>query len=628
MANQKNLDIQTKIAKAAEQAAKHAREAAAAEQDKVKYQKEALRQSLSSRGISRDQYLDSQKIARAEAEITKQRKEQAKTGKTTASLTQKINKLLDSGAGLILKQANLTSTLENSVEGAKDSTGDLQKGYNLISEAQLTAVDALKSGTFDATEFMNNLEEQFEGMSEEANMAFTAMGDDLDDFAKDTKKAGKGLEDALNIEAKDLDGLEDARNSMKKFSAIVSSKKLMGAAAIGLAVKLITDFASKALDVRQSLGTTAVESVRLAGNMKAAGLAAKVVGGSSQEAEAAVTGLVQEFGSLSVVSAGVSTKLGLMTGQFGISGANAAKLLKSMESINGASIETNLNLISSVGELARAEGVAPAQVLNDIAESTEEFALFAKGGGQNIAKAAIEARKLGLNLSTVAGIAENLLDFESSIEKEMEASMLLGRQLNLDKARELALTGNLAGLAEEIKNQVGSQAEFEAMNVVERKALAAAIGVNVADLGKIVAGEKTSAELAEEKNRKQQEFIGLEKLAANAAIVQAVASIFGGFGKWGPLGMGLGTAAILGLYSAIKSAPKLHTGGVVKETGFAEVKKGEVFSGAKNEMGFGSDPETNDHLKQLRAENKKSRDQNAFLMEKLIGRIDGLALSS
>ena len=69
----------------------------------------------------------------------------------------------------------------------------------------------------------------------------------------------------------------------------------------------------------------------------------------------------------------MSAKLGLMTGQFGISGANAAKLLKTMESINGASIESNLNLISSVGELARAEGVAPAQVLNDIADKMVEM---------------------------------------------------------------------------------------------------------------------------------------------------------------------------------------------------------------------------------------------------------------
>ena len=87
---------------------------------------------------------------------------------------------------------------------------------------------------------------------------------------------------------------------------------------------------------------------------------------------------------------------------------------------------------------ARTAGVMPKLVLDDIANSTETFAKFAKDGGKNIS-CCCRTKKLGLNLDTVAGIAESLLDFESSIEKQMEASVLLGRQLNLDKARELAL---------------------------------------------------------------------------------------------------------------------------------------------------------------------------------------------
>ena len=60
-------------------------------------------------------------------------------------------------------------------------------------------------------------------------------------------------------------------------------------------------FASKTLEVKQSLGTSAVESARLAGNMSAAGVTAKLLGGNAQEAEAAVTSMVDEFGSLSLV---------------------------------------------------------------------------------------------------------------------------------------------------------------------------------------------------------------------------------------------------------------------------------------------------------------------------------------
>jgi len=279
-----------------------------------------------------------------------------------------------------------------------------------------------------------------------------------------------------------------------------------------------------------------------------------------------------------------------------------------------------LNLISSTGELARAEGVAPAQVLNDIAENTELFAQFAKDGGQNIAQAAIEARKLGLNLGTVASIAESLLDFESSIEKEMEASMLLGRQMSLDKARELALTGDLAGLAEEVKNQVGSQAEFEAMNVVQRKALADAIGVSVSDLGKMVSGEKTSAQLAEDKVNQERKMLQVSKAVASVQIATAIAQLFAGNAKMGPLGIGLALGGVAALYAAISSAPKLEKGGVVKETGMAVVHKGEVFSGTRNEMGMGNG-QTNKLLRELIT-------QNEFLMNRLTNRVGDMALSN
>jgi len=578
-----------------------------------------------------------EKQARSKEAQLKIDKAQAAIGKKTKSLTTQMNKLLKTGAGEILKQTNFTKDLDKTMQLAKGSTGEIQQGYNLIAEAQLQAAEDLKNGTFDAIAFTADLEEQFAGLGEEAQAVMGNMTDDLVLFAEEAKKTGEKLGDALAIDAKSLDGLDEMRAKAKQFSGIMSSKKLMGAAALGAVVKLITDFAGKVLEVRQSLGTSAVESARLAGNMKAAGVSAKLVGGSSSEAEAAVTSLGEEFGSLSVVSAGVSAQLGLITGQFGLSGANAGKLLKSMQSINGASIETNLNLIGVVGSLARAEGVAPAAVLNDIAENTETFAQFAKDGGVNIGKAALQARKLGLNLSTVAGIAESLLDFESSIEKQMEASVLLGRQINTDKARELALTGDLEGLAKEVKNQVGSQADFEAMNVVQRKALAEAMGVTVSDLGKIIAGEQTSAQIAEQAQKSKEASLGkqqgleiaLASAAAGTAAAQlagAIPAIMKSFAKF-PFGIGipLGIAAVgsmFGLVMGAKSAVGLETGGEVKETGMAKVHKGEVFSGTKNEMGFGANmAETNKLIRNLIG-------QNEILMGRLTKKVSDMALSS
>ena len=157
-----------------------------------------------------------------------------------------------------------------------------------------------------------------------------------------------------------------------------------------------------------------------------------------------------------------------------------------MESISSASRDVLLNQIRTNAAIIGQAGVSPALVMKDLAQNAEFFAQFAKDGGGNIIQAGIAARKLGLEMSAVAGISESLLNFESSIESQLEASMLLGRQINLDKARQLAFTGDQEGMMKEILKQVGGEVEFNKMNVIQRKALAESVGVNVEQLSRLV----------------------------------------------------------------------------------------------------------------------------------------------
>ena len=103
-----------------------------------------------------------------------------------------------------------------------------------------------------------------------------------------------------------------------------------------------------------------------------------------------------------------------------------------------------------------------------------------------IGKAVSVAKSLGLELGKVDGIASSILDFESSIEKELEAELLLGKEINLEKARTAALNNDLATLAEEIAEQAGSAAEFGAMNRIQQEALAAAVGMGREELGEML----------------------------------------------------------------------------------------------------------------------------------------------
>mgnify|MGYP003113727802 CR=1 FL=1 len=540
-------------------------------------------------------------------------------GKATTAQQKQLNKAYQES----FKQQSASADLGKKLNDFNKSIlGKVQKQLGF--EKSINAIAAVRaSGTKKDIKNADKLLDIMTGYadgSKTINEALNELGDN--DFGKletvavkfgiAVKKGGEDLEKSIKrgkILTDTFDGI------LQSITGINFAELFTAAGALAA----LQQFVSSTLEIRQSLGTSVMESARLAGNVKSAAISAKLLGGSSEEAEAAVTGLVEEFGSLSVVSLETSVNLGKLVATTGITGKNAAALLKQLEAINGASLETNINLLSSVSSLARAEGVAPAQVLNSIAEDTKTFAEFAKDGGMNLARAAIEARKLGLNLKDVTTIADNLLEFESSIAQEMQASLLIGRQLNLDTARRFALEGNMVGVMEEVKRQVGGQAEFEAMNVVQRRELAKAIGIGADDLAKIVAGEKTSAQLAEEKVEREKQFLTLQKAAANAQIVTAIASIFAGTGKFGPLGAGLAMASVLGMMSMINSAPKLEKGGIVKETGMAVVHKGEVFSGTRNEMGMGNG-QTNKLLRELIT-------QNEFLMNRLTNRVGDITLS-
>ena len=139
--------------------------------------------------------------------------------------------------------------------------------------------------------------------------------------------------------------------------------------------------------------------------------------------------------------------------------------------------------------MAEAAGVASGRVLADMAASAEDFAEFSRSGADGLAEAAVAAAKVGANLSTIVEAADSLLKFEDSITAQFEAQVLTGRQINTERARQLALDGDIAGLTTEIQSIVGQVGDIQSLNVIQRKSVADAIGISVADLLRISRGE-------------------------------------------------------------------------------------------------------------------------------------------
>jgi NifU-like protein involved in Fe-S cluster formation len=122
------------------------------------------------------------------------------------------------------------------------------------------------------------------------------------------------------------------------------------------------------------------------------------------------------------------------------------------------------------------------KLLKDIGKVSAATTLsFGKQPGL-IADAVATSKSLGMELSKVDAIASSLLDFESSIENELQAELLLGKDINLEKARQAALNNDLATVAKEIADQIGTSAEFTEMNRIQQDAIAKSVGMSREEL--------------------------------------------------------------------------------------------------------------------------------------------------
>ena len=122
------------------------------------------------------------------------------------------------------------------------------------------------------------------------------------------------------------------------------------------------------------------------------------------------------------------------------------------------------------------------KVLADIGKISKATTLSLGGSAAELSKALTTSQALGISMGQMESIADGLLNFEQSISNEMEAEMLTGKSLNLEKARSLALNNDIAGAAAEIAKQVGTAADFGKMNRIQQEALAKATGLSKEEL--------------------------------------------------------------------------------------------------------------------------------------------------
>jgi len=256
--------------------------------------------------------------------------------------------------------------------------------------------------------------------------------------------------------------------------------------AIGLAIKSLRFAADLTDKFGQAFGVVGTQTSKFQSDLMDASVEVISLGKGADDVASIVGTLSSEFGIGLQNAVGITEQILDTAVATGLATSEATKLFGSLISIAGLTADQAEFLTESTYQLATQNRVNPSAVLRDIAESSETIAKFGAANLESISKAAVQARQLGTNLNDVASAAEGFLDFQSSLTAEFEAEALLGRNLELSRARQLALEGDLNGVLKEVVKNVGSEADLNKLNVIERRSLAKALNMDVQTLTKIV----------------------------------------------------------------------------------------------------------------------------------------------
>ncbi len=214
--------------------------------------------------------------------------------------------------------------------------------------------------------------------------------------------------------------------------------------------------------------------------------------------------------------------------------AEAAGTLAFLSSQNNTTVENTLDtVIDQVNAFNRVNkaAISHRQVIDDIASASSSTTASLGQQPGRLAAAAASARRLGMEMRQIEGIADNLLNFESSIENELQAQLLTGKNINLAKARELALNNDIAGLGDEIFDNTVGVEEFSRMNRIQQEGLAQALGMSRDELGRIALLRAAEGSLAQEaliraQGMTREEFERQKAMESIQVSIQRIAETF------------------------------------------------------------------------------------------------------
>ncbi len=398
------------------------------------------------------------------------------------------------GNNLLVQQKNFVSQISASKEEEKQIMDALQSGdkdrianLTFLTSEQQKLLQASQDGVQANKANAQVLDQQQKAIKE----SYTATVKGLKLIGDVAGKLGlQGISDAF------LDGAEAARQAKLEGAGFFGQMAAAGKEMVLIAAQaLLTATIMAALEFNTKI--TELRTTMIASREEAMAFQHELKVASNQSMDLAVnTKRMQEnlmainaentfFKQISGENLVTSVKL---SEYYGLS-AKEIKGISDQSMISGQTQEKTLKSVNKVTSQMRAQkGLMfdSGKIMQQVAQVSGRVEASLGANPAAIAETLMHLEAMGTNLDNINKSQQSLLNFEQSISAELEAELLTGKSLNLERARMAALTNDHVTLAEELNAQVGSYAEFGEMNAIQQQSIAAAIGMSADEMANML----------------------------------------------------------------------------------------------------------------------------------------------
>ena len=452
--------------------------------ERITEQKNAMKELLDITAKQGTQYIKQETLTRRLEESDQRRKA---IDEQILSITEKLNTARE-------KSGSIETELTNSLSAQLDILTKQIEAENLVDKGLKTVVNNLRMSNKEALDLQNKIGLVGQLFQKIAKIGPFKFSENIMDTITDAAKK-KGATATSVMKA----GIGALGEELKNISKDPAAKLILSFYALGKIISIANDLLKEGFKaiLEMSKGVTQIGNNMGLSKKSAQGLY-DVFSDISEEGKkinqsldtsflsitnqiGALSSLQESFGTSAMFSDEMLQNHILLTKQMGLEADEAAGIQR-LGMLNKQSAESILNTAVKSNNA----NISYRKIISEIGKINAEISAAYKNNPDLIAKAVVQAAKLGMTMEQARKVADSLLDFESSISNELEAELLTGKQLNFEKARALALDGKSSEAAAELMKQMGGLEGLTKMNVITRNAMAKSIGMTSEELMKSV----------------------------------------------------------------------------------------------------------------------------------------------